>query len=104
MSAPRSDEGGSAIWDLRAVRGPASHKHSKPKWQRAKALGAGTKGFYSFGLNLCIQPFFVQGGGTLPMRRCALRAIVRLRGTECIAVRILLPRTALAIARLVRVY
>ena len=41
---------------------------------------------------------------TLPMRRCALRAIVRLRGTECIAVSILLPRTALAIARLVRGY
>ena len=52
MSAPRSDEGGSAIWVLRAVRGPTSHKHSKPKWQRAKALGAETKGFYGFGLNL----------------------------------------------------
>ena len=103
MSAPRSDGGGSAIWVLRAVRGPASHKHSKPKWQRAKALGAGTKGFYSFGLNLCIQPFFVQGC-ILPMRRCALRAIVRLRGTECMVDCIFLPRTALAIARLVRGY
>ena len=32
----------------------------------------------------------------------AQRAIVRLRGTECIAVCILFPRTALAIARLFR--
>ena len=98
MSAPRSDEGGSAIWVLRAVRGPASQKHSKPKWQRAKALGADNRVFKVLVLN-----YFVQGG-TLPMRRCALRAIVRLRGTECRVDCIFLPRTALAIARLVRGY
>ena len=49
VSAPRSDGGGSVIWALRAVRGPASHKNSKPKWQRAKALGADSKGFIGFG-------------------------------------------------------
>ena len=63
------------------------------------------QGFIGFGLNL----WFLFNrcsfkGGRLSMRRCALRAIVRLRGTECIAVCILLPRTALAIARLVRGY
>jgi hypothetical protein len=35
------------------------------------------------------------------MRRCALRAIVRLRGTKYIVDCIFLPQTALAIARLV---
>ena len=45
MSAPRSDGGGAAIWAVRAVRGPASHKPSKPKWQRAKALGADNRVF-----------------------------------------------------------
>ena len=35
---------------------------------------------------------------------CALRAIVRLRGTECIPVGIFDPRTALVITRLVRGY
>ena len=30
---------------------PSLSKHSKPKWQRAKALGAETKGFVDFGLN-----------------------------------------------------
>ena len=49
MSAPRSD-GESAIWDLRAVRGQPL-KGLKAKWQRAKALGAETKGFVGFGLN-----------------------------------------------------
>ena len=38
------------------------------------------------------------------MRRCAQRAIVRLRGTECISLCFFDSRTALAIARLVRGY
>ena len=86
VSAPRSDGGGSAR-------------------QRAKALGADNRVFMVLVLIcdcLCNRSSFKEV--RLPMRRCALRAIVRLRGTECIAVSILLPRTALAIARLVRGY
>ena len=88
-------EGGERSSLSQALKAQMAKGESPWRWQQ---------GFYSFGLNLCIQPFFVQGGGTLPMRRCALHAIVRLRGTECMVDCIFLPRTALAIARLVRGY
>ena len=44
---------------VEAVRGQASHKHSNHKWQRAKALGADTKGFIGFGRKLSIARLLV---------------------------------------------
>ena len=69
MSAPRSDGGGSAIWGLRAVRGPASHKHSNPKWQRAKALGTDNRVLLVLVLIYdCLFNRSSFKGVTLPMR------------------------------------
>ena len=83
MSAPRSDGGGSAILALGAVRDPASHKHSKPKWQRAKALGADNRVFMVLVLIYdCLFNHSSFKEGRLSTRRCALRAIVRHRGTD----------------------
>ena len=59
MSAPRSDGGGSAIWDLRAVRGPASQSTQSQNGKGRKPLSL--KQRVLLVLVLMKEPFFVKG-------------------------------------------